>query len=297
MGLVYDSGSVDGQTSSTQAQSSWVGDGWTTPDSYIEQSYASCSDDPEGSASPVSSGDRCYDGPILTLSLNDSSTSLVKNDGDGTWRLADDNGSTVKHVTNSNNDSGTYNTDYWVVTERDGTQYYFGRNQLPGWTSGKATTKSVDSAPVYSAHSGDPCYKSSGFSDSVCTMAYKWHLDYVVDAHANAKAYYYAQDTNYYGEQNGAHNVSYIRDSYLSRIDYGFRDGGAYGTVPDKVVFTTASRCTLTSCDPLSASTAASQYPDVPYDLVCAQGAPAPRSRRRSSPPSVSPRSRCSSTA
>ncbi|MGW2557313.1 polymorphic toxin-type HINT domain-containing protein [Streptomyces sp. NPDC001635] len=273
VGLVYDSGSVDGQTSSTQAQSSWVGDGWTTPDSYIEQSYASCSDDPEGSASPVSSGDRCYDGPILTLSLNDSSTSLVKNDGDGTWRLADDNGSTVKHVTNSNNDSGTYNTDYWVVTERDGTQYYFGRNQLPGWTSGKATTKSVDSAPVYSAHSGDPCYKSSGFSDSVCTMAYKWHLDYVVDAHANAKAYYYAQDTNYYGEQNGAHNVSYIRDSYLSRIDYGFRDGGAYGTVPDKVVFTTASRCTLTSCDPLSASTAASQYPDVPYDLVCAQGA------------------------
>ncbi|MFD5272206.1 hypothetical protein [Streptomyces sp. NPDC058335] len=267
---------MDGQTSSTQAQASWVGDGWATPDSYIEQNFTSCSENPGGSASPVSSGDRCYDGPILTMSLNGSSTSLVKDDTNGTWKLADDNGATVKHVTNSNNGSGTYNTDYWIVTERDGTQYYFGRNQLPGWTSGKATTKSVESVPVYSAHSGDPCYDSSGFSASVCTMAYKWHLDYVVDAHTDAMAYYYAQNTNYYGEENGAHNVSYVRDSYLARIDYGFRDGGAYGTVPDQVVFTTASRCTLATCDPLSASTAASQYPDVPYDLVCASGATCP---------------------
>ncbi|MDR6980449.1 RHS repeat-associated protein [Streptomyces sp. 3330] len=273
VGLAYDSGSVDGQTSSTQAQSSWVGDGWATPDSAIEQSFTSCSDSPEGTASPVSSGDKCYDGPILSLALGGSSTALVKNDSDGTWKLAQDNGSTVKHVTNANNGSGTYNTDYWIVTDRSGTQYYFGRNQLPGWASGKATTKSVDTAPVYSAHSGDPCYSSSGFSASVCTMAYKWHLDYVVDTHANAMAYYYAQDTNYYGEENGAHNVSYVRDSHLSRIDYGFRDGGAYGTVPDQVVFTTAARCTLTTCDPLSASTAASQYPDVPFDFVCASGA------------------------
>lgn len=273
MGLAYDSGSVDGQTSSTQAQASWVGDGWATPDSYIEQSFTSCSDSPGGSASPVSSGDRCYDGPILTLSLNGSSTSLVKNDSDGTWKPADDNGATVKHVTNANNGSGTYNTDYWIVTDRNGTQYQFGRNQLPGWTTGKTTTKSVDSVPVYSAHSGDPCYSSSGFSASVCTMAYKWHLDYVVDTHTNAMAYYYAQDTNYYGEENGARNVSYVRDSHLARIDYGFRDGGAYGTVPDQVVLTTAARCTLTTCDPLSANTAASQYPDVPYDLVCASGA------------------------
>ncbi|MEU3283936.1 RHS repeat domain-containing protein [Streptomyces longwoodensis] len=273
VGLAYNSGAVDGQTSSTQAQASWVGDGWTTPDSYIEQSFTSCSDNPEGTASPVSSQDRCYDGPVLTLSLNGSSTSMVKDDVDGTWKLADDNGAVITHKTNTNNGSGTYNTDYWIVTSRDGTQYYFGRNQLPGWAAGKPTTKSVDSVPVYSAHSGDPCYDSSGFSASVCTMAYKWHLDYVVDRHANAMAYYYAQDSNYYGEEKGARNVSYIRDSYLARIDYGFRDGGAFGTVPDQVVFTTASRCTLSSCDPLSANTAASQYPDVPYDLICASGA------------------------
>ncbi|MEU3512223.1 polymorphic toxin-type HINT domain-containing protein [Streptomyces longwoodensis] len=272
VGLAYNSGSVDGQTSSTQAQASWVGDGWSTPDSYIEQSFTSCSDDPGGSASPVKSGDKCYDGPVLTVSLNGSSTALVRNDADGTWKLAEDNGATVTHKTNTSNGSGTYNTDYWVITERDGTQYYFGRNQLPGWASGKATTNSVDTVPVYSAHSGDPCYSSSGFTASKCTMAYKWHLDYVVDVHANAMAYYYAQDTNYYAQENGARSASYIRDSYLSRIDYGFRDGGSYGTIGDQVIYTTAPRCTLSSCSPLSASTAASQYPDVPYDLVCASG-------------------------
>ncbi|MCW3845077.1 sugar-binding protein, partial [Micromonospora yasonensis] len=75
--LAYDSGSVDGQTASTNAQSSWVGDGWSTPKSYVEQTFVSCQDDPGGSPSPVKTYDHCYDGPILTLSLNGSSTSLV----------------------------------------------------------------------------------------------------------------------------------------------------------------------------------------------------------------------------
>ncbi|MFC1400437.1 MULTISPECIES: RHS repeat-associated core domain-containing protein [Streptacidiphilus] len=270
--LSYDSGSVDGKTSATQAQSSWAGDGWDTPDSFIEQGFASCSDSPEGSASPVATNDQCYDGPILTLSLNGASTSLLK-DAAGNWVGADGAGEKVTHVTGSNNGSGTYNTDYWTVTDRNGTTYQFGRNELPGWTSGKATTNSVDSEPVYSAHSGDPCYNAAGFTSSVCTMAYRWHLDYVTDAHGNAMSYWYNQDTNYYGEDNGAHNVSYVRDSHLARVDYGYRAGGAYGTVPDQVVFTTASRCTATTCDPLSATTAASEYPDVPFDLVCASGA------------------------
>ncbi|MBM9439940.1 polymorphic toxin type 28 domain-containing protein [Actinacidiphila bryophytorum] len=271
--LSYDSGSVDGQTSSTQAQASWAGDGWSTPDSYVEQTFTSCSDKPEGTASPVATEDNCYAGPLLTLSLNGSSSSLIKDDVTGDWKPEADNGEVVKHITNSANGSGTYNTDYWTVTERNGDTYEFGRNQLPGWTAGKPTTNSVDTEPVYSAHSGDPCYSSDGFTSSVCTMAYRWHLDYVTDTHGDAMAYYYHQDTNYYGEDNGAHNVSYVRDSYLSRIDYGFRDGGAYGTVPDQVVFNTVGRCTLATCDALSSGTAASQYPDVPYDLVCASGA------------------------
>ena len=271
--LSYDSGSVDGQTSSTQAQSSWVGDGWSTPDSYIERSFTSCSDSPEGSASPVSTADQCYAGDVLTVSLNGKSTALVYDPTAKTYTAADDDGEKITHFINTGNGSGTYNTDYWTITDRDGTTYMFGRNELPGWTSGKPTTHSVDYEPVYSAHSTDPCYSSSGFTSSVCIRAYKWHLDYAVDAHGNAVSYYYNQDTNYYGQDNGAKNTAYIRDSYLDHIDYGFQDNGAYGTIADKIVFNSVARCTLTSCDPLSASTAATQYPDVPYDLNCAQGA------------------------
>ncbi|MFJ7899114.1 polymorphic toxin-type HINT domain-containing protein [Streptomyces sp. NPDC096198] len=271
LSLGYDSGAVDGQTSATQAQSSWVGDGWSTPQSFIEQSFTSCSDSPEGSASPVSTSDECYDGPVLTLSLGGSTTSLVWDSAKSVWKSQNDDGDVVKRVTGSNNGSGTYNTDYWTVTDRNGKVFYFGRNELPGWSSGKAATNSVDSMPVYSAHSGDPCYSSSGFTSSVCTMAYRWNLDYVTDVHGNAMSYYYKQDTNYYGEDNGAHNVSYVRDSHLDHVDYGFTDGNAYGTVPDKVLFTTGDRCVSGTCDPLGSSTKAN-WPDVPYDLVCASG-------------------------
>ncbi|MEU8406559.1 RHS repeat-associated core domain-containing protein [Micromonospora sp. NPDC048842] len=270
--LSYDSGSVDGQTASTNAQASWVGDGWSTPRSYVEQTFASCMDEPGGSASPVKTPDRCYDGPLLTLSLNGSSTALVWDAAKKVWKPESDNGEVVTHVENANNGSGTYNTDYWRVTLRDGTSYEFGRNRLPGWASGKAETKSVDHSPVYSPHSGDPCYNSAGFSSSVCTMAYRWNLDYVTDTNGNAMAYYYNQATNFYGRNKGASDVSYIRDSNLARIDYGFTDGGAYGTVANQIVFNTGDRCLSGTCQPLNAANKAN-WPDVPFDLICASGA------------------------
>ncbi|MFG2937130.1 polymorphic toxin-type HINT domain-containing protein [Streptomyces sp. NPDC048282] len=273
--LSYSSGSVDGQTANTQAQSSWVGDGWTTQDSFIGQEFTPCSDSPEGSAGSVTTSDECYDGPILTMSLDGSSTSIVYDKDSSTYKLANDNGATVTKVTGSSNGTGTYDTSYWVITERDGTKYYFGRNELPGWASGNGTTNSVDSERVYAAHSSDPCYDSTATS-SYCTMAYKWHLDYVTSATGDAMAYYYKQDTNYYGAHNGDSQVKYVRDSYLAHIDYGFTTAtGPYGTVPDKIVYGTSVRCTSTStnCGSAETSSNASYYPDVPYDLICASGA------------------------
>jgi RHS repeat-associated protein len=270
--LNYDSGSVDGSTASTQSQASWVGEGWSTPRSYIEQTFIACSDNPEGSASPVSTSDLCFNGPILTLSLNGSTTSLVWDAASSTYRPQTDDGSVVAHITNSGNGSGTYNQDYWTVTTRDGIVYSFGRNHLPGWTSGKPATNSVDWVPVYSAHSGDPCFNASGFTSSSCLMANRWNLDYVKDLHGNAMALYYTQDTNYYGQDNGAQNSPYVRDSHLTRADYGFLDGQAYGTVPDQVVYTTGDRCLSGTCQPLNSATKAN-WPDVPFDLVCASGA------------------------
>ena len=279
--LSYSSQSVDGQTPTTNAQSSWVGDGWDTPDSFIEQSFATCSDNPDGLATAPTNADACYDGPILTLSLDGSSTSLVCTTDESSCTEQSDDGAVVKHVTDSGNGTNTYNTDYWTVTDRDGDTYYFGLNELPGYVSGGTdpTTNSVDYEPVYSEKLGEPCYNSAGLSSSVCTMAYRWHLDYVTNPTGQAMSYYYTQSTNQYGEFNGAHDVSYIRDSYLSEIDYGFNAGGAYGTVPDKVKFTpsTNDRCVQSSCTALSsssmtASIAGTDDPDVPFDLLC--GAP-----------------------
>ena len=272
LALSYNSANVDGQTASTQTQASWAGDGWSTGDAFIEQSFISCSDNPEGSASPSATDDQCYDGPILTLSMDGTSTPLVCNAAETSCQAADDTGEVIKHVTGSNNGSGTHDTDYWTITERNGSVFQFGRNELPGWAAGDPVTNSVASMPVFSAHSGDPCYNSAGFSSSVCTMAYRWNLDYATNVHGDAMAYYYKADTNFYGQDNGAKNVSYIRDTFLDHIDYGFTDGHAFGTVPDKVAFGTGDRCMSGTCDPLNSADKAN-WPDVPFDLVCASGA------------------------
>ena len=279
VGLNYDSGLVDGQTASTQAQASWVGDGWTSPSAFIEQSFTPCQDKPEGSAAPQSTPDDCYDGPVLTLSLAGSSTPLVcpvpfSYTATSTCTTSDDNGEVVTHHVSSNNGQGTKFTDYWTVTERDGTTYSFGLNHLPGWASGDAATNSTDSVPVFSAHSGDPCYNST-WSSAVCTMAYRWNLDYVTDLHGDAMAYYYQQDSNAYAENGKTTSaVSYIRDSHLDHIDYGFTAGNAYsGHAPDEVTFTTGDRCFTGTCDPLN-STNAKNWLDVPYAADnCATGA------------------------
>jgi hypothetical protein len=267
--LSYDSGSVDGKTASQQAQASWAGDGWDTPENYIEQTFVSCSDKPEGTVSATPTADECYDGPILTVDLNGKTTSLIYNSAKDTWVEQGDDGEVVKHVTSTDNGSGTKAHDYWMLTERDGTTFQFGRNELPGYASGKTMTNSVQSEPVYSAHSGDPCW---GETNHVCTTAYRWNLDYVTDTHSNAMAYYYTKEKNYYGENGGATRVQYDANAYLDHVDYGFTDGNAYAaTGPDEVKFTTGPRCFTTGAGActLSSSTA-KNFPDVPYSNVCA---------------------------
>ncbi|MEV6969848.1 RHS repeat-associated core domain-containing protein [Hamadaea sp. NPDC051192] len=263
VGLSYDSSAVDGKTVSTAAQASWVGDGWSTYDSYIEQSFISCKDEPEGTAASSPTPDLCYDGPVLNLSLNGRSSALVF---DGTkWKPQSDDGSIVTHVTDGGTGAGTHDDDYWTVTDRNGTTYYFGRNHIPGWSAGRETN-SVDTVPVYSAHSDDPCHDTSW-----CTMASRWNLDYVVDSRGGAMAYFYKQDPNYYGRHEGDTNTVYVRNSHLDHIDYGFTDGNAFGTVPNRIKFNTGDRCLSGTCQPLNTSTKGN-WPDVPYDLVCTSG-------------------------
>ncbi len=280
--LDYDSSSVDGRVASTNNQFGMVGEGFTmSSDSYIERSYADCADDPEGSIS--GKFDECWAGQALTMNLDGRSTPLVLDDSTSTWHEQNDSGDRVQYLTgtDANTGNGTHDDGYWVVTTPDGTQYFFGKNKGPGWASGDPVTNSAFTVPVYGAHSGDPCFSSSGFGSSSCTQAWRWNLDFVIDTSGNAMAYYYHQETNYYGANGGLTGVQYVRGGYLTRIDYGLRDeaGSIYGTAnaPQQVVFNADQRCIPTpsfACGS-SAFTAANaaNWPDVPFDQQCLSGA------------------------
>ncbi len=271
--LSYDSQSQDGLTSSTNNQASVVGDGWRIPQSYIERSYQSCHQNPAGT---TQTWDNCWSASnTLTLTLNGSTTTLIKDDSSGAYHPADDSNERVQYKTGAVN--GAQNGEYFVVTTTDGTQYYFGLAELPGWASGDAATNSVLTEPVFATASGQPCYNAT-FASSWCQQAYRWNLDYVVDTHHDTIAYFYQTETNYYARDLGSTaNTSYLRAGYLARIQYGQRDGSVYTTSPaGQVTFTVNGRCNTspTGCatSTLTSSTASS-WPDVPYDLNCASGA------------------------
>ncbi|MFF4121063.1 RHS repeat-associated core domain-containing protein [Streptomyces sp. NPDC001714] len=272
--LDYSSQSVDGRTSSTNAQSSWIGDGWDYSPGFVERSYASCSDD-AANGTPKTS-DECWSDDVdsLTLSLNGSSNTLVHDDKTGTWHPQGDSGEKIEVKTDTVN--GDNDNEYFVVTTADGTKYYFGRNRLPGWASGNATTNSVFTTPVYGNDANEPCH-ATAFADSWCQQGYRWNLDYTVDPHGNAISYWYTPETGYYGRDNSTTPTTYARSGYLSKIQYGQVDGKVYDTTAPaaaQVFFDTSERCLADSgfdCASSKMTTAnASHWPDVPVDQTCA---------------------------
>ncbi|MEU9381263.1 RHS repeat-associated core domain-containing protein [Streptomyces sp. NPDC048279] len=273
LSLDYDSGSTDGKTASTNNQSTQVGEGFElTGSSYIERSYASCDDDGQSDKH-----DLCWKYDNASLVLNGKSTELVKNDTDGKWHLKDDDASTVTHSTGADNDDdGDNNIDgkgeYWTITTGDGTKYVFGLNKLPGADTQR--TNSVWTAPVFGNDSSEPGYdKGPTFADRSLTQAWRWNLDYVVDLHGNAMSYWYTAENNYY-PKNGAStaNTQYTRGGHLDKILYGQRDTTLFtGTASDEVTFSYDERCTASDCSSLTDSTS-DNWPDVPYDFICASG-------------------------
>jgi RHS repeat-associated protein len=273
LSLDYDSQEVDGLTSSTNNQPSNVGDGWTIPQSFIERSYASCHQNPAGTTRTF---DNCWSPDNqLTLSLNGQTTTLIKDDSTGAYHAADDANERVQYLTGAVN--GAQNGEHWVITTTDGTQYFFGLNQLPGWATGNATTNSVWTEPVFATTSGQPCFNST-WASSWCQQAYRWNLDYVKNVHGDVISYFYNTETGNYARNLGTTaNTSYIRGGYLWKIWYGQRDGAVYSTSPaGEVTFTVNGRCDTspTGCATSTLTTStASSWPDVPFDLNCASGA------------------------
>ncbi|MEU0558972.1 polymorphic toxin-type HINT domain-containing protein [Dactylosporangium sp. NPDC006015] len=269
--LAYSSQSMDGKQVATNNQSSPIGDGWSYDPGSVERTYRTCSDD---DGSPKKTGDSCWAGPIVHVAFGAGSGDLIYDTSVPThWKLSTDDGARVELLTGA--DNGDNDGEYWKITTKDGTQYFFGLNKLPGWASGKDATNSAWTQRVYAPRSADPCYKSSGFDASYCDQAYKWNLDYVVDTHHNAYAYYYKTEQNYYGPNGSTTGVPYVRGGYVDHIDYGLRDPDPYATsAPARVKFDNTERCieSDTVCAPANIVNAKTKWPDTPYDLNCDAG-------------------------
>lgn len=283
--LGYNSQSVDGRTAASNNQPSWIGDGWDWEPGFIERRYKPCNDDKDGGTNTTKVGDLCWYNDNATLSLGGKTTELVWEKDKG-WVAEGDSGETIEKLTGAaNGDKGTAGIDgegeHWKVTTTDGTQYFFGKNKLPGWSdNGAATddpvTNSAWTVPVFGNQSGEPCYNAS-FASAWCQQAWRWQLDYVVDPHGNAMALYWKTEANNYGrnvsETSGNATVTpYIRGGYLERIDYGLRSNAVYtGKAMGQVHFGVDERC-LTNCGTFD-ETHAKNWPDVPFDQYCKEGA------------------------
>ncbi|WP_433697315.1 RHS repeat-associated core domain-containing protein [Nocardiopsis sp. CA-288880] len=266
MGLSYSSGGVDGRVATSNNQTSWIGDGFSYAPGSIERRYTACAD------SGHRTGDLCWNTDNVTLSMSGHSGALIKHD-DGTYRLSNDDGTKVERLTGAAN--GAHEGEHWKVTTPDGTQYFFGRNRLPGWSSGDPETDSAQTMPIYAAESGQPCYDST-FAESWCQQAYKWNLDHVVDVHGNVMTFYYDAETNHYGRNLTNTATPYVRAANIKRIEYGLRSDDAYATAPARVTFSTSERCLVTDSFDCAAeertSDNAEHWPDVPLDQDCKSG-------------------------
>ncbi|MGX6750389.1 polymorphic toxin-type HINT domain-containing protein [Streptomyces xantholiticus] len=264
--LSYNSQSVDGRTSASNNQASWIGDGWDYNAGSITRTYNNCRQDSKKLGSNNSdhkTADLCWGSNNATLSLGGMTTELVWDDTKGPlgtdgkpvgqWFTANGDGSKIDRIKGEATGNGAKDGEYWRVTTKDGTKYHFGLNKLPGWSdNGTLTddpqTKSVLTVPVYGNHSGEDCYQgptTADWKNSSCTQGWRWSLDYVEDIHGNAMSLWWQKEENYYAKNfyfKGP--VKYDRGGYLSHIYYGQRKESIFSaTAPARVGFTVAERC------------------------------------------------------
>jgi RHS repeat-associated protein len=261
LSIAYSSQSVDGRTGATNNQAGWVGEGFSLAENYVERGYVGC--DHDGNAA---SHDLCWKTDNATLVLNGEANQLIAV-GDGTWRLSADDGARVRRLTSTSANNTDDDKEYWEVTETSGTKYYFGRSAVP--EQGNANTNSVWTVPVAGNDSGEPCHQST-FSNSFCTQAWRWNLDYVVDTSGNSESYWYTAESNYY-KKNGSTVVEYTPGGQLLRIDYGTRTGTTTQTPPMTVSFSTTARCLKTTS--VCSGNTESDWPDTPVDQICGSSA------------------------
>ncbi|WP_199551577.1 RHS repeat domain-containing protein [Streptomyces sp. N35] len=281
LSLGYSSSVLDGRTAATNNQADNIGDGFTLEPGFIERRYKACNADMADGTNKARNGDLCWGGENAVLSLGGSTNELVKDDASGAWKLKHDDGSKIEQIKDTTRGNGDADGEYWKLTDPKGVQYFFGYHKLPGYTDGKEVTNSTWTVPVFGNHTGEPCYKDD-FASAWCQQGWRWNLDYVVDPHGDAMAYYWAKELNHYGRNvqlatGNSTATAYTRGGYLKRIDYGLRSDNLYtGTPAAKVTFSAAERCVKSSSfdcaeDKFTAANA-KYWPDVPFDQYCAAG-------------------------
>ncbi|MFI7078358.1 ricin-type beta-trefoil lectin domain protein [Micromonospora sp. NPDC049903] len=284
--LSYSSQSVDGRTSATNNQASWIGDGWDYAAGSITRTYVNCRQDSKKAGSNNAThrtADLCWGSKNATLSLGGMTTELVWSESAETWTTANGDGSKVELRKNANLDNGDEDGEYWVVTTRDGTKYHFGLHRLPGWTTGAPVTNSVLAVPVYGNHAGEDCYKAGNWAGSACEQGWRWSLDYVEDIHGNVMTLWWKKERNRYAQNfNFTKPVPYDRGGHLLNIDYGQRNtnNNVFATPPlARVKFDVKERCynqgSLTCSDENFNSNIPHDYRiwyDTPADLNCVAG-------------------------
>ncbi|MFI5759282.1 ricin-type beta-trefoil lectin domain protein, partial [Streptomyces sp. NPDC051569] len=283
--LSYSSQSVDGRTSASNNQASWIGEGWDYNPGSITRTYTTCREDSKKNGSNNAThrtADLCWGSDNATLSLGGTTTELV---WDGTtWTTANGDGSVVKRITGKDTGNGAHKGEYWQVTTRDGTAYYFGRHKLPDWSSGQPVTDSVLTVPVYGNHKDEDCYKAGDWAGSWCTQGWRWNLDYVEDIHGNAMSLWWKKEKNHYARNfNFKAPVVYDRGGWLDHIDYGQRTdapGGLLATpATSRISFDVAERCLSEGSLTCSEANFTDKDPgkyriwyDTPADMRCQSG-------------------------
>ncbi|MFD6555887.1 hypothetical protein ACFWNJ_40115, partial [Streptomyces sp. NPDC058398] len=276
LSLSYNSQSVDGRTSATNNQASWVGMGWDLNIGYIERRYRNCTED-----GLKTIGDMCWDSPnsttepdgaVYVISFNGVTSQLIQDGtGTGAYHIQDDPGWRVQHITTGGHGA---DDEYWVISTQDGSRYYFGwgRNERT-----QGSTASVFTEPVVGNDVGEPCHAQ--FPEP-CTQAWRWNLDRTVDRNEVEAAYYYDKETNYYRSVANTDKArSYTASGYLTRIEYGWATQITGSKPTGKVELSHVKRCVerMDETDPLrdeptacpSISSTPTSYPDVPLDLLC----------------------------
>ncbi|WP_405639050.1 RHS repeat-associated core domain-containing protein [Streptomyces sp. NBC_00019] len=275
LAMSYNSQAVDGRTSASNNQASWVGMGWDLNVGFIERRYRNCTQDGLSSI-----GDLCWDSPntageadgaVYVINLNGVSSTLVQdNTGTGSYHLQNDPGWRVQHLTGGHG----ADDEYWVISTQDGKRYYFGWGRSERTS---ATTSSVFTVPVVGNNTGEPCHAQFPVP---CTQAWRWSLDRTIDANEVESAYFYDRETNYYRSVADVDQArSYTASGYLKTIEYGWPAQITGSKPTGKVELTHAGRCTerMTETDPLrdtvdacpSIKATPGSYPDVPVDLLC----------------------------